>query len=79
MQPEKFEIVYNDIAATVELHSISGQTIYRVIFKEKIAPLSLTRALHRNANKFWTSIPEGRQELAEKVGALIEQRIRQKN
>jgi hypothetical protein len=79
MQPEKFQIIYNNSAANVEVHSISGQPIYRVIFSEKIAPLNLTRALHRNADKFWTSIPEGRQELAEKVGTLIEQHIRQKN
>ena len=78
MQPEKFTLIYKDTVADVEIHSISGQPVYRVIFGNKTEPLILHRATQFNAIKFWTSIPEGRQELAEEVGILIEKHIKQK-
>ena len=52
-------------------HTIGSQVIFRVVFSNKKNPLVLTRALHANANRFWTSIPEGRQREAEEVGELI--------
>jgi len=42
-----------------------------VTFSINRTPLVVTRALHSNAYRFWTSIPEGRQQEAEEVGALI--------
>jgi hypothetical protein len=78
MKPESFAIINNEIPATVEELSIAAQTIYRVIFTDKTAPLILTRATNHNAGRFWTSIPEGRQEFAEEIGKLIEKHIRQK-
>jgi hypothetical protein len=77
-QPERFSVNYKKNAAAVEVLSIAGQTVYRVRFSDQTQQLILTRATHQNTNRFWTSIPEGRQELAEEVGALIEQYIRQK-
>ncbi len=35
-------------------------------------------ATNANNEKFWTSIPEGRQELAQQVGPLIENYYRSK-
>jgi hypothetical protein len=77
-QPERFSINHNNSAAAVEVLSITGQTIYRVVFSNNMQMLILTRATSSNASRFWTSIPEGRQELAEEIGALIENHIRQK-
>ena len=78
MQPEKFAISYQDTVAHVEIHSISGQTIFRVIFGDNKAPLVLHRATQFEAKRFWTSIPEGRQKLAEEIGILIEKYFREK-
>ena len=55
----------------MQRHSIGAQVIFRVTFSNKKSPLVVTRAIHSNAYKFWTSIPEGRQKEAEEIGALI--------
>ncbi len=77
-QPERFSINHGKYSAAVEVISVAGQTIYRVVFSNNMQMLILTRATNSNAGRFWTSVPEGRQELAEEVGALIESNIRQK-
>jgi hypothetical protein len=66
-----FELDFKDGKIRVQRHSLSGQIIYQVVFSDGRKPLVLTRALHANANRFWTSIPEGRQAEAEEVGPLI--------
>ncbi len=47
------------------------ELIFRIQFAYNQAPLVITRAVHANANHFWTSIPEGRQKEAEEIGPLI--------
>jgi hypothetical protein len=66
-----FTLDFKDGTIRVQRHSIGAQVIFRVTFSNKRTPLVLTRALHSNAYRFWTSIPEGRQQEAEEVGALI--------
>jgi hypothetical protein len=78
MPPEKFVLSYQDAIINVEIYSISGQPVYRVIFGDKTEPLVLHRATHFNTGRFWTSIPEGRQVLAEEIGVLIEKYLKQK-
>ena len=68
---DKFELNYHNSSINVERHSIGKQTIFRIIFSDKRPPLVITRALHENAYKFWTSIPEGRQREADEIGGLI--------
>ncbi|HEY5463238.1 MAG TPA: hypothetical protein VIJ95_08275 [Hanamia sp.] len=68
---DNFEIEVASGKAKVQRHSISGQVIFRVIFPAKIPPLVLARATRENSNRFWTSIPEGRQLEAEEIGRLI--------
>ena len=75
---ENFDIIFEDKTANVEVHSISGQTIYRVTFADTTPQLILTRANHFNANRFWTSIPGGRQELAEKIGIAVQEYFKNK-
>ena len=66
-----FTLNFHDGTIDVHRHAIGNQVIFRVTFSNKRAPLVVTRALHANAYRFWTSIPEGRQNEAEEVGALI--------
>jgi len=70
-QETNFELNFKDGKIRVQRHSIGAQVIFRVTFSNKTTPLVLTRALHASAYRFWTSIPEGRQQEAEEVGALI--------
>ena len=67
---EKFEVIYKEKAVKIEAVSVGGQSLYKVIFSDMPA-MFVTRAKNFNASKFWTSVPEGRQELAEKIGELI--------
>lgn len=78
MLPEKFEIKYNEEVVAMEELYIANQAMFRALFKSKIPPLVLMRATKRDGKKFWTSVPEGRQELAEVIGGLIEQYFRAK-
>ena len=68
-----FELNFKDGMIRVQLHLVSNQTIYRIVFSDKRNPLVITRALTDNADHWWTSIPEGRQREAKEIGALIEQ------
>lgn len=67
----KFQLDFRDGKIQVQRHSVGGQVVFRVAFSDGRAPLILTRANHANAHKFWTSIPEGRQDEADQVGPLI--------
>ena len=79
MLPEKFEIVYNFNKVDVHTFRIDTQTLFRVMLHGGSKPLVIGRVTHRAGHKFWTSFPEGRQELAEKIGPLIEQYYRANN
>jgi len=70
-EEDKFELTFKEGKIKVERHYIGAQTIFRIFFSDKRSPLVITRAAHSYADKFWTSIPEGRQREAEEVGALI--------
>lgn len=70
---DKFELYYKNDKIEVQRHSIGIQTVFRISFRDKRPPLVIIRALHANAYRFWTSIPEGRQREAEEIGTLIVQ------
>lgn len=67
---EKFEVIYKEKVVKIEAVSIGGQSLYKVLFSDRPA-MFVTRAKDFNTSKFWTSVPEGRQELAEQIGELI--------
>ena len=71
---DSFYISYNNEPVYVESLSIGTQVLYRVNFHNK--PLLLSRAKDANGAYFWTSIPEGKQKLAEQIGPLIETYIK---
>ena len=66
-----FELDFKESKIKVQKHSLAGQVIFRIQFSDNRSPLAITRAMHANMNRFWTSIPEGRQREAEEVGLLI--------
>jgi len=57
----------------VEKLNLPGFNAFRVSFSSARKPIVIARASDINAVRFWTSIPEGRQQEAEGVGALIEE------
>lgn len=72
MQPgDKFIINYKETDVEVEWLTINAVNVFRITVNGK-APLNITRATKENGKKFWTSIPEGRQDEAEIFGPLIE-------
>lgn len=71
MENAAFELEYEGKTVWVQPVSLAGQTVFRIGFPDKSAPLVITRAIHANAYRFWTSVPEGRQREAEALGALI--------
>ncbi len=66
-----FNLVLKGLEIAVERHYIGSQTIFRISFPDKRSPLIVTRANRPQTGKFWSSIPEGRQQEAEEVGILI--------
>jgi hypothetical protein len=75
MLENKFQINYRDRPVTIEEVSLGGQTLYRATFADK-PPLFIARAKNADSVFFWTSVPEGRQQLAEEIGKLIEKYIK---
>jgi len=74
----KFDLEFGIATIRVEEIRIPGQTFFRVSFSNEIPDLTLLRATNAKDEKFWTSIPEGRQKLAEEIGPMIEKYYRSK-
>lgn len=70
-----FTIDYQGLTVTVSEHSIKDKRVFHISSRK---PLVITVAYDRQENKFWTSIPEGRQNEAEELGKLIANYIRSK-
>jgi hypothetical protein len=79
VQNETFDLEFGNATIRVEQIQVPGQTFFRVIFSNQIPELRLLRATNSMEERFWTSVPEGRQQLAEQVGPLIEKYYRSKN
>lgn len=74
-----FEIDYKGKRSIVTEAAIKSRRVFNIQFPEGRRPLTITVGLTNEGVKFWTSIPEGRQEEAEEVGKLIAAYIRSKN
>ena len=72
---EKFEVIFNDSPVQVETIYAGKDTMYLARLTGQPA-LILTRASDANNARFWTSVPEGRQKLAEAIGQLIADHIK---
>jgi hypothetical protein len=67
----KIEVDYKGESIKVQILDVVGQRIYKVNLPSA-ASIFLTRAKNAEGKYFWTSVPEGKQKLAEEIGALIE-------
>jgi hypothetical protein len=68
---EDFMVAYNNLPVKVESYKQGSQLVFRVVFTDGTQPLFITKTSNREQT-FWTSVPEGRQKLAEAIGQLIE-------
>lgn len=62
----------------VSEHELQEKRVFHVHFNDDTKPLVLAVGMNQRQEKFWTSIPQGRQEEAEKIGKLIAEHIRAK-
>lgn len=75
-QDPSFEIVYEQHTLTVEIIRSGKSVVYKITNVKKPGVFFVTRAMDAEKNHFWTSIPEGRLDLAARMGALIEEKIK---
>ena len=69
-ETHSFEVNYEGKAVRVSEHYISERRVFHVDLPMRGKPLILTVA-EGPQGRFWTSVPQGRQEEAEKIGPLI--------
>lgn len=68
---QKFSLDFKGEILNVRRLYVANQVLFHVEFSTDKKPLVLTRASDNNQNRFWTSIPQGRQSEAEEIGPLI--------
>lgn len=68
---EPFFLLFGTQRIRVQRHTLQGTYVYHIIFEDKREPLFITRALKMTAERWWTSVPEGRQKEAEQIRPLI--------
>lgn len=73
-----FDIEYEGSPANVTEHNLQEMRVFHINFGSKRKPLVITVAEAPGGNKWWTSVPQGRQKEAEEVGKLIATYIRAK-
>ena len=69
--PKVFDIELFGHIASVDVHAIKSAKIFHITFGDKRKPLNITVATNDDGDKFWTSVPEGRQEEAEFAGKAV--------
>lgn len=73
-----FELTFMEKTIIVSEHEVSGKRIFHIDFGREKKPLTITVGLNVKSEKFWTSIPQGRQKEAMEIGKLIAVHIRAK-
>ena len=68
---DNFTILYQQQELKVNRMELAQMVIYRVSFPDNTLPLIITRAMKPEGDKFWTSVPQGRQKEAAAIGPLI--------
>ena len=68
---DHFNIEYKGNRLFIQILDIGTQRIYKVNFPSETA-LLITRAKNADGVYFWTSVPEGKQQMAVEIGTLIE-------
>ena len=73
-----FEVEMEGRQISIAEHQVGPKRIFHIDFKGWKKPLVITVGLGLRDQKFWTSIPQGRQAEAEQIGKLIAEHIRAK-
>ena len=74
-----FEIIFNDTTVPVRELNVAGNRPMFLVPMPDGKPLVLTTATSATGEVFWTSVPEGKQALAQRIGKLIEAHFRKTN
>jgi hypothetical protein len=69
--PTTFEVELNGQMVRVSDHTIKSARIFHIVYPNRKPALNITIAENSDGLKFWTSLPEGRQEEAEFAGKAI--------
>jgi hypothetical protein len=69
--PKSFDIVVGKHAAHITIHKIKSAKVFHLVFAARRPSLNIAVATNDDGEKFWTSVPEGRQEEAELAGKAI--------
>ena len=72
-----FEVELNGQIVHVSGHIIKSARVYHIVYPNSNPPINITIAEDADGVKFWTSLPEGRQEEAEFAGKIIATYIRE--
>jgi len=75
--PKTFEVELNGQIVRVSNHTIKSARVYHIVYPNSQLPLNITVAEDADGVKFWTSLPEGRQEEAEFAGKIIATYLRE--
>lgn len=75
--PKLFNVELNGQQVQVSDHTIRSARIFHIVYPGRKPSLNITIAEDTDGQKFWTSIPEGRQEEAEFAGKIIAAYIRE--
>jgi hypothetical protein len=76
---EPFKIIYGNTTLYVVPVEMHDRFAFQVSFSSARKPILVIRAAAYNGDRFWTSMPEGRQKEAEGIGALLEEYIKDHN
>lgn len=71
-----FELNFEGNAVFISEHELEGKRVFYIDFKDQRKPLVITVGLGLRKEKFWTSVPQGRQAEAQQIGKLIADYIR---
>lgn len=75
--PKVFDVELGAEMVHVSVHKIRSAKVFHIVFDSQKADLNITIAMKDDGGKFWTSLPEGRQEEAELAGEAIGAYIRE--
>lgn len=72
-----FEIKYGSTTVYINPVELPDRLALHASFSSSRKPIVVIRAHRSNGDRFWTSVPEGRQSEAEGIGKLIEDYLKQ--
>jgi len=72
---DSFQIELNGVRIHFQRLELPGYIAFRASFSSKREPIVVARATDIDNNRFWTSVPQGRQNEAEAIGKLIEEQL----